>query len=394
MISLLRSSAAIGLLTLGSIPACGSDSGGTAPSPALPDGPVSVGLADVASGLAFPLYLTAPPGDPERLFIVEKGGAIRVVKDGALLPTPFLDIGAQVSTGGEQGLLGLAFDPEYATNGRFVVHYTDVAGDTKVSTFTRSVADPDLADPATEQLVLAADQPFDNHNGGQILFGPDGFLYLGLGDGGSGGDPLGNGQHLTELLGSILRVDIRTAPYVIPPDNPFVGGSTDRGEIWSYGLRNPWRFTFDRQTGDLYIGDVGQSQWEEVDVTPLAAGAGKRANFGWNIMEGRHCFASTSCDQTGLTLPVVEYDHSQGCSITGGYVYRGTAIPALQGQYFYGDFCGGWVRSFRYQTGAAVEQYQWPTLAPGGSVTSFGEDAAGELYVISSGGQVFRIVPR
>jgi len=189
-------------------------------------------------------------------------------------------------------------------------------------------------------------------------------------------------------------VDIRTAPYVIPPDNPFVGGSTDRGEIWSYGLRNPWRFTFDRQTGDLYIGDVGQSQWEEVDVTPLAAGAGKRANFGWNIMEGRHCFASTSCDQTGLTLPVVEYDHSQGCSITGGYVYRGTAIPALQGQYFYGDFCGGWVRSFRYQTGAAVEQYQWPTLAPGGSVTSFGEDAAGELYVISSGGQVFRIVPR
>jgi glucose/arabinose dehydrogenase len=394
MVSLLRSSAALALLTLGSTLACGSDSGGTSPTPPPQDGPVSVGLEEVASGLAFPLYLTAPPGDPQRLFIVEKGGAIRVVRDGGLLPTPFLDIGAQLSTGGEQGLLGLAFDPDYATNGRFVVHYTDAAGDTKVSTFARSAADPDLADPASEQPVLAADQPFDNHNGGQIVFGPEGFLYLGLGDGGSGGDPLGNGQDLTDLLGSILRMDIRTAPYAVPPDNPFVGSSTDRSEIWSYGLRNPWRFSFDRQTGDLYIADVGQNEWEEVDVSPVAAGAGKRVNFGWNVMEGRHCFASTGCDQTGLTLPVLEYDHSQGCSITGGYVYRGTAIPALQGQYFYGDFCGGWVRSFRYQAGAAVEQYQWPTLAPGGSITSFGEDAAGELYVISSGGSVFRIVPR
>ncbi|HEY8258985.1 MAG TPA: PQQ-dependent sugar dehydrogenase [Gemmatimonadales bacterium] len=373
--------------------ACSDSTENTPPPP--PDGPDVVQLVQVASGLNMPLYLTAPPGDAERLFIVEQGGTIRIVKNGSLLPDPFLDISNLISSGGERGLLGLAFDPDYATNGRFAVHYTDLAGNTRVSTFLRSAANPDLADPASEQLVIAAEQPFPNHNGGQLLFGPDGYLYLGLGDGGSGGDPQGRGQDLTDLLGSILRLDVRTAtPYTIPADNPYAGRTDVRPEIWSYGLRNPWRFSFDRATGDLYIGDVGQNAWEEVDISPASDGAGKALNFGWNIMEGKHCYPGGSCDQAGLTLPVLEYDHGQGCSITGGYVYRGAAIPAIQGQYFYGDYCGGWVRSIRVEGGAVVESFQWPALSPGGAITSFGEDAAGELYVTSAGGLVFRIAPK
>lgn len=363
-------------------------------SNALPDGAAHIGLAEVAAGLSSPLYLTAPAGDPDRLFIVEKRGTIRIVRGGALLPAPFLDISTLVSAGSEQGLLAMAFDPDYADNGRFVVHYTDLAGNTRVSTFLRSPNDPDLADPASEQLVLSVEQPFANHNGGQLAFGPDGYLYLGLGDGGSAGDPGGRGQDLTDLLGDILRLDVRTAtPYAIPADNPFAGRTDVRPEIWSYGLRNPWRFSFDRSTGDLYVGDVGQNQWEEVDVSPAAEGSGRGLDYGWNIMEGRHCFGSASCDQSGLTLPLVEYNHDRGCSITGGYVYRGAAIPEIQGHYFYGDYCGGWVRSFRYEAGAAVDQAQWPSLSPGGSILSFGEDAAGELYVLSSD-RVFRIVPQ
>ena len=390
-LTLLHSTLVFGLWSAG-FWACSDPA---ASSTTLPPGPASVGLLEVASGLSTPLYVTAPPGDTTRLFIVEKTGAIRIVKSGMLLPAAFLDIGGLVSGGSEQGLLGLAFDPAYATNGRIVVHYTDAAGNTRVSTFARSSGDPDLADPASEQLVLAAEQPFPNHNGGQLLFGPDGDLYLGLGDGGSAGDPLGRGQDLTDLLGSILRLDIRTtSPYAIPADNPFADRTDVRPEVWSYGLRNPWRFSFDRVTGDLYVGDVGQSAWEEVDVSPAADGAGKATNFGWNIMEGKHCYAASSCDQSGLTLPVLEYGHGQGCSVTGGYVYRGTAIPAIQGYYFYGDYCGGWVRSFRYQSGEAVDAFQWPTLAPGGSITSFGEDAAGELYVTSADGRVFRIIPK
>jgi glucose/arabinose dehydrogenase len=389
---ILRETSAFAALALGTMLACGSDAAGPEQ---LPEGTVGVGLEQVASGIGFPLYVTAPPGDTDRIFIVNKGGTIRIVKAGTLLTTPFLDITTLVSTGSEQGLLGLAFDPDYATNGRFVVHYTDVSGNTRVSTFLRATTDPDVADPSSEQLVLAVEQPFANHNGGQVLFGPDGFLYLGLGDGGSGGDPLGNGQDLTDLLGSILRLDVRgTAPYTIPADNPFVGSSTSRPEIWSYGLRNPWRFSFDRATGDLYIGDVGQSAWEEVDVSPAADGAGKGLDFGWSIMEGRHCYASSTCAQEGLVLPAQEYSHAGGCSVAGGYVYRGAAIPALQGTYLYADFCGGWVHSFRYDGGQATEPLNWPTLAPGGGVTSFGEDAAGELYVASADGGVFRIIPK
>ncbi len=379
----------LGLLAL---TAAACDAGGSVQEPT--DGPVAVGLQEVAAGLNFPLYLTAPPGD-SRLFIVEKGGLIRIVKDGSLLPTPFLDLTPLVSTGGEQGLLGLAFDPAYATDGRFVVHYTDVNGNTTVATYRVSAGDPDQADPSSATVVLTAEQPFANHNGGQILFGPDGMLYIGLGDGGSGGDPGGRGQSLTDLLGDILRVDVASGTgYTVPADNPFVGRTDARPEVWSYGLRNPWRFTFDPATGDLYVADVGQNAWEEVDVVTAADGAGRGANFGWNVTEGRHCYASATCDLSLYTLPLVEYSHDNGaCSITGGYVYRGAAIPALQGHYFYADYCQGWVRSFRLENGQAVDPHQWPTLAPGGAVPSFGQDAAGELYVMNSEGRVFRIVP-
>jgi hypothetical protein len=328
-----------------------------------------------------------------RLFVVEKTGTIRIIKDGTLLPTAFLDISGQVSGGGEQGLLGLAFEPDYASTGRFVVHYTDPAGNTRLSIF-RVSSDPDLADAGSEQVILTASQPYSNHNGGQVTFGPDGLLYLGLGDGGSANDPEGHGQNLSDILGSILRLDVHAGTsYTVPPDNPFVGQAGAQPEIWSYGLRNPWRFSFDRATGDLYIADVGEGRFEEVDVAPSSAGSGKGLNFGWNLMEGAHCLAGSQCDQSGLTLPVFEYGHNQGCSIIGGHVYRGSVIPALQGLYFYGDFCQGWVRSFRYQGGVALEVTDWPRLRPGGSVTSFGEDAAGELYVLTATGSVFKIVP-
>ena len=371
-------------------------SGASACSGSGPSGPpagAGVSLQEVVSALSFPLYLTAPPADLARLFVVEKTGGIRIVKDGVLLPDPFLDLSAQISSGSEQGLLGLAFDPDYATTGRFVVHYTDVAGNTLLARYQVS-ADPDRADPASAQVILTASQPYENHNGGQVTFGPDGFLYLGLGDGGSAGDPGNRSQDLTDLLGSILRIDVRAGdPYTVPADNPFVAQPNARPELWSYGLRNPWRFSFDRATGDLYIADVGQSQSEEIDVSPAAEGGGKGLNYGWNVMEGAGCFNEAGCDQTGLTPPVLEYDHSQGCSITGGYVYRGGAMPALQGHYFYADFCQGWVRSFRYVGGVATEKTSWTTLSPGGSITSFGEDAAGELYILEAEGRVSRIVP-
>lgn len=377
-----------------SLAASGCGSGFTDETPAPPAGTVPVALAAIASGLSFPVYLTSPPGD-ERLFVVEKGGTIRVRTGAGFAATPFLDLTGRVSTESERGLLGLAFPPDFATTGRFAVHYTDPAGDTRVSLFTVS-PEPDVADPASETIVLAAEQPFSNHNGGQIVFGPDGLLYIGLGDGGSGGDPDGRAQRLDDLLGSILRIDVATgSPSAVPPDNPFAQTSGARPEIWSYGLRNPWRFSFDRATGDLYIGDVGQSRWEEVNYAPATEGAGRGVNYGWNRMEGRHCYASAQCDRTGLALPVLEYGHGGGaCAVTGGYVYRGTAIPELAGHYFYADYCQGFVRSFRIENGAAVDRFDWPTLRPGGTVTSFGEDAAGELYVVTGEGGVFKIVPR
>jgi glucose/arabinose dehydrogenase len=358
--------------------------------PAPPPDPVMLGLQEMASGLDFPTYLTSPPGDG-RLFILERDGAIRILKDGALLTAPFLDITAQVSaTGGEQGLLGLAFFPDYATTGRFVVHYTDRSGNSRVSLFSVS-ADPDRADAASESVLLDVSRPGTAHNGGQVLFGPDGMLYIGLGDGDDRDG--GRGQSLAELLASILRIDVVSgSPYAIPADNPFVTTPGARPEIWSYGLRNPWRFSFDRATGDLYIGDVGESRFEEVNYASSAEGAGRGVNYGWSEMEGLHCFHQSQCDQTGLTLPIVEYSHPDGCSVVGGYVYRGAAIPRLQGTYFYSDFCGGWVRSLRMASGVAGEETDWPALRPGGLVTSFGEDAAGELYLLTEQGGVFKIV--
>jgi glucose/arabinose dehydrogenase len=363
--------------------ACSGSTGPSGGNP-LPPGNLPLTLAPVATGLDFPLDLTAPPDDP-RLFVVEKTGRIRVIKDGAV-----------VSGGPEQGLLGLAFDPAYASNGRFVVNYTNLNEDTRISAF-RVSADPDVADVATETVLLAVPQPFSNHNGGGLAFGPDGYLYAGLGDGGSGGDPNGTGQSLATLLGKLLRIDLNGGtPYAVPPDNPFAAAAAPatRGEIWSYGLRNPWRFSFDRLTHDLYIGDVGQDAHEEVDVAPAPAG-GRGLDFGWNRMEGAHCYppaAGDSCDRTGLTLPVVDYAHGQGCSVTGGYVYRGAAIPDLQGVYLYGDYCQGWVRSLRFASGQATDQRDWQVLRPGGNVTSFGEDAAGELYILTAQGGVYRVV--
>jgi glucose/arabinose dehydrogenase len=357
-----------------------------------PPGAGEPGLQEIASGLAFPLYLTSPPDD-ERLFVVEKGGAIRIIQDGAVVSEPFLDLSASVSTRAEQGLLGLAFFPDYATSGRFVVHYTDLRGDTRVSIFQVS-DDPNRADAGSETPVLGVTQPGPAHNGGQISFGPDGMLYIGLGDGGSrGGEDRGRGQSLTDLLGAVLRIDVSSGTqYTVPADNPYAGTSDLRPEIWSYGLRNPWRFSFDRATGDLYIADVGEQAWEEVNRARAADGAGRGVNYGWAVMEGTDC-VQDGCDRSGLTLPTSQYSHDAGCSVTGGYVYRGSAIPSLQGHYLFGDFCQGWVRSFPADE-ETPEPLDQPALSPGDNITSFGEDAAGELYILTAGGSVLKIVPR
>jgi len=369
---------------------CGSPPGS---DPADPPAELAVRLKEVARGLDAPLFLTSPPGDPARAFVVEQGGRIRIIRNDALLPTPFLDISSRIASGGERGLLGLAFHPQYATNGRFVVYYTNTAGDIRIASYKVS-ANPEVADPASEQLLLAVPHPsFSNHNGGMVTFGPDGRLYAGIGDGGSGGDPNGNGQNRNTLLAKLVRLDVNAAGQAsVPSDNPFVGQSGMRPEIWSYGLRNPWRFSFDRLTGDLYIGDVGQNAREEIDVSRGPSNMGRGLDFGWNIMEGTSCFSpSSGCNRTGLTLPVLDYGHGDGCSVTGGYVYRGSLLPALRGMYFYGDYCSGWVRSFVLSGGQVAQRLDWAALRPGGQITSFGEDAAGELYIIVASGSVFRI---
>ncbi len=361
----------------------GTDTGGPDP------GSVELDTEVVATGLTDPLYLTAPPGDP-RLFVVEQPGRIRIVANGSLLATPFLDITDQVLAGGERGLLSVAFHPNYAANGYFFVDYTDSLGDTRVERYQVS-ANPNVANRASAKLILFVDQPYSNHNGGLVLFGPDRLFYVGLGDGGSGGDPRGNGQNRGVLLGKLLRLDVdRGDPYAVPADNPFVGVSGARGEIWAYGLRNPWRFTLDREAGLLYIADVGQNRREEVDVAPASAGG---LNYGWNIMEGDECYGASTCNRSGLTLPVLAYSRSGGnCSIIGGFVYRGERIPGLRGHYLYSDYCGGWVKSLRYDGGGVADQRDWGLFL--GSVTSFGEDSAGELYVLSGSGKVYRLVDR
>jgi len=360
-----------------------SDSDATEPAPL----PAALAVTPVVTGLASPVFLAAPANDP-RLFILEQAGRIRIVENGALVATPFLDIVSQVVSGGERGLLGLAFHPRYATNGFFYVNFTGLDGHTRVMRYTVS-ANRNVANAGSGKLIIQVNQPYANHNGGMIAFGPDGMLFIGMGDGGSGGDPQNHAQTRSDLLGDMLRLNVDVGdPYTPAAGNPFLGSLPTLPEIWAYGLRNPWRFSFDRVAGNLYIADVGQGSREEVNVVP-ATQAG--LNYGWRIMEGSQCFNAISCTQTGLTLPVIDYTHADGCSITGGYVYRGSAIPGIVGHYFYSDYCSGWLRSFRFAAGAATEQHDWGLSL--GSVLSFGEDSAGELYILTAnGGQVLRIV--
>lgn len=352
----------------------------------------SLALEPVTGGLERPVSI-ANAGD-DRLFFVEQGGLIRVWNGTALLPEPFLDLTSLVSTGGERGLLGLAFHPAYLQNGHFFVDYTDLSGDTVVARYSVSPTDPNRADPGSAHIILRVDQPFANHNGGQLQFGPDGYLYIGLGDGGSGGDPGNRAQNLTDLLGKLLRIDVSadaaSGTYTIPPTNPYSERDDAKGEIWASGLRNPWRFSFDRSTGDLWIADVGQGEWEEVNLQPATSIGGE--NYGWRRMEGTHCFnPSTACNDGTLVLPVLEYGHSDGaCSVTGGYVYRGVRNPRLVGMYLYGDFCNG--RIFGASSDAFGGVTTQPLLDASFLISTFGEDSRGEIYVGDySNGTIYRL---
>jgi glucose/arabinose dehydrogenase len=359
----------------------------------------------LVGGFTDPAVIANAGDSSGRLFIGEQDGLVWIWNGTQLLPTPFLDVREQSVSGGEQGLLGLAFDPDFATNGLLYVHYSapDDTGDpqidhfTTISRFTVDAGDPSQVDPTSEELLLRYPQPYWNHNGGMLEFGPDGFLYIGLGDGGSAGDPGNRAQSLSSLLGKILRIhphgdDFPTDPdrnYSIPPGNPFVG-VPGRDEIWSFGLRNPWRFTFDRETDELFIGDVGQWDWEEIDLEPAAAPGG--ANYGWRCYEGNHPYNTTGCgppDQ--YVAPILEYSHGQGCSVIGGYRYRGPSFPNLVGTYLYADYCSGIVWG---ATGAGSVWSSTPLLASDLNVSTFGEDEAGELFLADHGvpGAVYRII--
>jgi glucose/arabinose dehydrogenase len=349
------------------------------------------------SGLDEPIFITNAGDGSGRLFIVERSGLILIYKNGAVLPTPFLDLRSTVFTNGEEeGLLTLAFHPNYSTNGRFFVVYN--TGDFNTMNFPVNLAEfavssgnPDIADPTSGHILLSVPHPdFQNHNGGTLAFGPDGYLYWSVGDGGSGGDPSDNAQNLNRLLGKLLRIDVNSgSPYAIPPSNPFASGG-GRGEIWAYGLRNPWRFSFDRLTGDIYIGDVGQGKLEEVDFQPASSTGGE--NYGWNIMEGTNCYppSTPSCNKTGLTLPITVYTHAFGCAIIGGYVYRGSLFPPIQGYYFYSDECSGIINALHHDpirgwvvTRVADTPY---------NVSTFGQDENGELYFADLGaGDIYKI---
>jgi glucose/arabinose dehydrogenase len=341
------------------------------------------------AGLDKPEGLVNAGDGSGRLFIIEQAGLVRILirKEGILLPTPFLDLTSTVSCCGEKGLLGLAFHPKYLENGYFYVDYTENVNNqlyTVISRFSVSAEDPDRADPTSEMRLLYIQQPFQNHNGGELQFGPEGYLYIGMGDGGSAGDPLENGQSLQTMLGKILRIDVDSSePYAIPPENPF---ATEGGvrEIWLYGLRNPWRFSFDRLTGDMYIGDVGQDAWEEIDYLPMGSPGGE--NLGWNYYEGSHPYRGSPPLDTTFVMPVSEYGHDLGDSVTGGYVYRGSNLPAWQGVYLYGDFSsgrvwgllhlpdGGWQSALVFDTNA--------------NISSFGVDESGEIYLVDYQGNI------
>ncbi len=353
-----------------------------------------LGLESVASGLRSPLDIAWRPDDQATIFVAEQGGQVRIVRDGAVVRTPFLDIGGLVTAGGEQGLLGLAFHPDPA-DPRFFVYYTALDGRETVASYTTLASDRDRADPDSATVLLRMDDPFPNHNGGGLAFGPDGYLYISTGDGGGGGDPLDSGRHLDTLLAKVLRIDVNVpsggaVPYAIPDDNPFLAVAGARPEIWLTGLRNPWRIRFDRATGDLWIGDVGQNEREEVDVARAGIGG---LDFGWNIMEGTFCYrdGGTNCLTDELTLPVTEYGHDQGCSVIGGTVYRGESQPGLRGWYVLSDDCSGrfWVLD------PARDDLREPTFAldSNRSISSIGEDSSGELYATDlGGGELLRIV--
>jgi glucose/arabinose dehydrogenase len=348
-------------------------------------------LANSVSGLASPVGLESARDGSGRLFVLEQAGRIRIIRNGAVSAAPFLDIAAKVASGGELGLLGLTFHPAYVSNRKFYVDYTRPMGalwETVIAEYLASTANPDLADAASERILLTVAQPFSNHNGGQLAFGPDGFLYIALGDGGSGGDPMGNGQNLQPLLGKILRIDVNGSSggraYAIPADNPFATGG-GAPEILAYGFRNPWRFSFDSVAGTLFAGDVGQDSFEEVDIVQ------KGGNYGWNIVEGTHCLQPASgCNMTGLTLPIIDYGRDQGSTVIGGFVYRGPTIPTLVGAYVFGDFGSGRIWGLRQGLSGAWERTQ--LAATGKSISSFGRDENGELYVVDYSGLVWRLI--
>jgi glucose/arabinose dehydrogenase len=351
-------------------------------------------LANPVAGFSNLVHITHAGDGSGRMFVVEQGGTIRIVRNGTVAPTPFLRMTPTPKCCGEEGLLSVAFPPGYASKGYFYVYYTNAAGNNVVSRF-RLTANPDIADNGSEQVILTINHPGEtNHNGGQLAFGPnDGNLYIGTGDGGGGGDPSNNAQNTTTLLGKILRIDVEAptptgtpTPYLIPSTNPVIPTPGARREIWAHGLRNPWRFSFDRLSADLYIGDVGQGSWEEIDYQPAASPGGE--NYGWRIMEGLHCFNPNPCSMTGLTLPVAEYSHTLGCSVTGGHVYRGPTYPRMQGVYFYGDYCSGRIWGLR-RTASVWESRELmdSTL----NISTFGEDESGRLYVGSLGGTLWEI---
>jgi glucose/arabinose dehydrogenase len=351
----------------------------------------------VTGGLTTPVGIANAGDGSGRLFVLELAGRVRIVEpDGTLRPQPFVDISERVLSGGERGLLGIAFHPSFRSNGRLFVHYSRAGDGATVLSELRADAARRTAPPDSERILLTQSQPFGNHNGGQLAFGPDGYLYLGLGDGGSGGDPFGNAQSTDVLLGKILRLDVDGAAsggraYAIPPDNPFApqgirpGGG--RPEIWALGLRNPWQFSFDPEGGDLYIADVGQNAWEEVNRQPGDSRGGE--NYGWDVMEGRHCFEPDDCDQAGYVKPIAEYSHEQGCSVTGGHVYRGARQPELQGVYVFGDYCSGLVFTLQVDEGTRTPKVVAESTF---GISAFGTDEDGEIYVAGIQGTIHRVV--
>ena len=384
------------LVSLAVVSIIGCGSSGTSMVQNTPPPPTTNGtiaLTPVVSGLSNPVDLETPDDGTGRLFVLEQAGRIRIISGGALMTTPFLDITASVNfDGSEQGLLGVAFHPNFAANPRFYLNYDRMlAGgqlQTVIAEFQVAAGTPNVADPASERILITQNQPFPNHKAGQMVFGADGSLYFGLGDGGSGGDPLGNGQNVQTLLGKMLRIDVDhiTAPkqYAIPVDNPFASGG-GLPEIFAYGFRNPWRFSLDHPSGRFFVADVGQDRFEEIDILQ------KGGNFGWNTMEGLHCFnPATGCNMAGLVLPIFEYDHTQGIAVIGGYVYHGTAIPQLQGQYLFSDFGSGMLWSLT--EGPPNTWTRTAILSTGRNISSFGQDAAGEIYMLDLAGSVLKLV--